>query len=98
MRPEYSGGEDISAWRSLMVYMGGLTFDLQGPSKSLIIPNRAAASRFGHAVISRRGLYKTNFSAVNFLSPTGDLKQVLACYRSLMEEHDVAAQSFQKTE
>ena len=81
-----------------MVYMGGLTFDSQDPSESLTIPNRVAAKRFGHAMISRRGLYGTIFSAVNFLSSTGDLKQVLACYRSLMEERDVAAQSFRKTE
>jgi hypothetical protein len=60
----------MAAWRSLMVYMGGLTFDSDDPSKFLKIPNLIAAKRFGSALLDRLRLYSSIKNAPYTLSQT----------------------------
>ena len=81
---------DMSAWRSLLVYMGGLTFDSAEPSKFLKIPNLVAAKRFGTALLDRLGLYQS----------TGNWNpmEVLAGYCHLMRQRDVFGDAFTKKE
>ena len=81
-----------------MVYMGGLTFDSDEPSKFLKIPNRVAAQRFGNALLSRIGLYESLSDALRFLHVGKDLKTVLAAYRRLMQQRDVRGSVFEKSE
>src|SRR6266480_842485 len=45
-----------SAWRSLMIYFGGLTFSPQDPENYLRIPNKIAAKRIAEAVLKKYGL------------------------------------------
>ncbi|KIX07675.1 uncharacterized protein Z518_02329 [Rhinocladiella mackenziei CBS 650.93] len=89
---------DISAWRSLMVYMGGLTFDMNDPSNSLKIPNLIAAKRFGFALLDRLDLYHFMINAVHTLAETGNPKDVLAGYCHMMRERDVFGDAFLKKE
>jgi hypothetical protein len=56
LRTQAAGEGDISVWRSLMVYMGGLTPDSGDPSNFLKIPNLVAAKRFGSALLDRHDL------------------------------------------
>lgn len=81
-----------------MVYMGGLTFDPEDPSKSLKIPNLVAAKRFGHALLSRINLYQSITNALRFLSESGNIKDVLTGYRRLIQQRDVGNFAFRKTE
>ncbi|KAN0070669.1 hypothetical protein V8E54_011538 [Elaphomyces granulatus] len=64
----------------------------------VIRPNFIAARRFGHAILSRIGLYDSMTNALHFLLKTGDLKKYLAGYRRLMEQRDIGRSAFQKTE
>lgn len=93
-----SGNGDVSAWRSLMVYMGGLTFDSHDPSKSLKITNRAAAKRFGYALLDLTGLYASGQSALYSLLKNGNIKPVLNAYIRLVRERDCGNLGFSKTE
>lgn len=78
--------------------MGGLTFDSHNPSNLLKIPNFVAAQRFGHALLSRIGLYSSMTNALRFLSENGNIKDVLTGYRRLMQQRDVGSFAFGKTE
>ncbi|KIX01561.1 uncharacterized protein Z518_09287 [Rhinocladiella mackenziei CBS 650.93] len=89
---------DISAWRSLMVYMGGLTFDMNDPSNSLKITNLIAAKRFGFALLDRLGLYRFVINAVHTLAETGNPNDVLAGYCHMMRECDIFEDAFLKEE
>ena len=86
----------MSAWRSLLVYMGGLTFDCAEPSKFLKIPNLVAAKRFGTALLDRLGLYSSMKDALYTLASTGNLMDVLNGYCRLMRHYDVAEDVFTK--
>jgi hypothetical protein len=50
-----AGEGDGASWRSLMVYMGGLTPDSDDPSNFLKIPNLVAAKRFRSALLDQLG-------------------------------------------
>ena len=78
--------------------MGGLTFDPQDPSKFLKIPNLVATKRFGHALLSRVALYQSMTDALRFLPENGNIEDVLAGYRRLMQQYDVGNSAFRKTE
>ena len=78
--------------------MGGLTFDSHDPSNLLKIPNLVAAQRFGHALLSRIGLYNSMSNALRFLPKNGNIKYVLTGYRRLMQQRDVGSFAFGKTE
>ena len=88
----------MSAWRSLLVYMGGLTFDSAEPSKFLKIPNLIAAKRFGTALLNRLGLYQSMGNALHTLARTGDPTEVLTGYCHLMRQVDVIGDAFAKKE
>lgn len=47
-----SGAETRSAWRPLMVYIGGLTFDPDSPLTDLKIPNTVAATRIAQLYVT----------------------------------------------
>ena len=79
-----------------MVYMGGLTFDSNDPSKLLKIPNLVAAKRFGSAILERLGLYSSMKSALHSLAGTGNPMDVLAGYCHLMRQCDVTGDAFNK--
>jgi len=81
-----------------MVYMGGLTFDSHDPSKLLKIPNRAAAKRFGYALLNRTGVYTSGKSALYSLLKNGNIKPVLNAYIRLVRERDCGNLGFSKTE
>jgi hypothetical protein len=81
-----------------MVYMGGLTFDLDDPSKFLKIPNLVAAKRFGLALLDRHGLYTSMRDALYTLAGTGNPMNVLAGYCRLMRQRDVTGDAFKKEE
>jgi hypothetical protein len=81
-----------------MVYMGGLTFDSNDPSKFLKIPNLIAAKRFGSALLDRHGLLSSMKDALYTLAGTGNPMDVLTGYCHLMREHDVIGKAFNKTE
>jgi hypothetical protein len=89
---------DTSVWRSLMVYIGGLTFDSDDPSKFLKIPNLVAAKRFGKALLDRYGLYSSMKRALYTLTGTGNLMDILVGYCHVMRQRDVIRSAFTKTE
>jgi hypothetical protein len=72
-----------------MVYMGGLTFDSNDPSKFLKIPNLVAAKRFGSALLNRHGLYSSMKDALYTLARTGNPMDVLVGYCRLIQQRDV---------
>lgn len=98
LNTQAAGEGDMSAWRSLMVYMGGLTFDSDDPSKFLKIPNLVAAKRFGSALLDRLGLYSSIKNALYTLARTGNPMGVLAAYCHLMRQYDVIGDAFFKNE
>jgi|SRR5215469_6283850 len=75
---------DRFAWQSLMVYMGGLTFDSAVPSKFLKIPNLVAAKWFGLALLDRLGSYQSMRDTLSTLAETGNSMDVLTGYCHLM--------------
>jgi hypothetical protein len=81
-----------------MVYMGGLTFDSNDPSKFLKIPNLVAAKRFGSALLDRHGLSSSMKDALYTLVRTGNPMDVLTGYYHLMRQRDVIGNAFKKTE
>src|SRR5271154_3050206 len=81
-----------------MVYMGGLTFDLDDPSKFLKIPNLVAAKRFGLALLDRHGLYSSMKDALYTLARTGNPMDVLIGYCHLMRQRDIMGNAFIKNE
>src|SRR3954463_4588003 len=81
-----------------MVYMGGLTFDSDDPSKFLKIPNLIAAKRFGSALLDRHGLSSSMKDALYTLAGTGNPMDVLSGYCHLMRQRDVIGNAFKKTE
>jgi hypothetical protein len=98
LRIQAAGEGDISAWRSLMVYMGGLTPDLDNPSNFLKIPNLVAAKRFGSALLDRHGLSGSMKDALYSLAGTGNPIDVLIGYCHLMRQRDVTRGAFRKNE
>jgi hypothetical protein len=78
--------------------MGGLTFDSQEPAEFLKITNFVAAKRFGHALLSRVGLYDSMTDTLLFLSENGNIEDMLTGYRRLMQQRDISDCTFQKTE
>ena len=88
----------LPAWRGLILYAGGFTFDERNPDQYLKIPNLIAAKRFGRTVLDRHGLTQTMGHAVKSLESTGDIRLVLASYRKLMAECDVGWDDFGKDE
>ncbi|KAF8247351.1 hypothetical protein K440DRAFT_303153 [Wilcoxina mikolae CBS 423.85] len=92
------GKGGVPAYQSLLVYMGGVTFDSKNPSTFLRIPNRVVATRFGMALLNRHELYWSMSQAVRFLSSTGDLRRVLSGYLRLMKQCDVARGESKMTE
>jgi hypothetical protein len=93
-----TGERDISSWRSLMVYMGGLTFDSDDPSKFLKMPNLVAAKRFGSALLEGLGLYNSMTTALHSLAKTGNPMDVLAGYCRMMQQHDAIGNAFLEEE
>ena len=81
-----------------MVYMGGLTFDSNDPSKFLKIPNLVAAKRFGSAILERLGIYNSMKTALHSLARTGNPMDVLAGYCHMMQQRDVIGDAFFKKE
>src|SRR3954463_10160041 len=81
-----------------MVYMGGLTFDSDDPSKFLKIPTLVPAKRFGSALLDRLGLYSSMKDALYTLVGTGNPMDVLSGYCHLMRQRDVIGNAFTKTE
>jgi hypothetical protein len=81
-----------------MVYMGGLTFDSDNPSKFLKIPNLVAAKRFGLALLTQHGLYNSMKNALYTLAGTGNPMDVLIGYCHLMRQRDVTRDAFTKKE
>jgi hypothetical protein len=81
-----------------MVYMGGLTFDSDNPSKFLKIPNLVAAKRVGLALLARYGLDVSMKNALDVLAGTGNPMKVLAGYCALMRQRDVVGDAFAKME
>jgi hypothetical protein len=81
-----------------MVYMGGLTFDSDDPSKFLKIPNLVAAKRFGSALLNRHGLHSSMEDALYTLAGTGNPMDVLIGYCHMIRQRDVTGSAFAKTE
>jgi hypothetical protein len=81
-----------------MIYMGGLTFDSDDPSKFLKIPNLVAAQRFGKALLDRHSLYSSMKDALYTLAGTGNPIDILVGYCHLMRQRDVIGDAFTKTE
>jgi hypothetical protein len=81
-----------------MVYMGGLTFDSDDPSKFLKIPNLVAAKRFGSALLNRHGLHSSMEDALYTLAGTGNPMDVLIGYCHLMRQRDITRDAFEKDE
>ena len=81
-----------------MVYMGGLTFDSNDPSKLLKIPNLVAAKRFGSALLDRHGLLSSMKEALYTLARKGTPMDILTGYCHLMRQRDVIGKAFKKTE
>jgi hypothetical protein len=81
-----------------MVYMGGLTFDSDDPSKFLKIPNLIAAKRFGSALLNRHCLYSSMKDALYTLTRTGNPISILVGYCHLMRQYDVIGDAFTMTE
>src|SRR5438477_422161 len=88
----------LPAWRSLMIYFGGLTFYAEDPKHFLKIPNAVAARRIAEAVLHKYGLLESLISALILLETDGDIRPVLSCYRDLMMQRDVVYSDFKKSE
>lgn len=80
-------GSGQGAWRSMVTYMGGLTFDADEPEKYLKVTNRIAAKRFRMALLGRLHLYGTMNDAVAYFSSNGNLRRVLGGYLRIMRQH-----------
>ena len=78
-----------SSWRSLLVYLGGLTFDQEQPATHLRIPNKVAARRIAAAVLETYNLHESFLAALQRLVDDGEIEQTLSCYRDLMVQQDV---------
>ncbi|KAL0640096.1 hypothetical protein Q9L58_000924 [Maublancomyces gigas] len=95
---DITGESSDSAWKTLLLYFGGFTFDKQSPSKNLVITNLIAVKRFGTAILRRFKLLGSMQRAIRVLTSEGDIKKVLAGYRMLMAERDTGASGFGKSE
>lgn len=88
----------LPAWRSLMIYFGGLTFYSEDPKHFLKIPNAIAARRIAGSAFERYGLLESLPTALNLLETDGDLRSLLSCYQDLMVQRDVSRSDFEKHE
>ena len=91
-------GQSQPAWRSLMLYYGGLTFYSDDPANYLKIPNLIAAKRIAAAVLERYGLRHSLNSALKDLEINGNIQPVLCCYQDLMRQQDVGTKDFEASE
>ena len=62
------------AWRSLMLYYGGLSFHPKDPGHYLRIPNLIAVKRIAQAVLKRYGLRESSTSAFEDLASNGNIQ------------------------
>ena len=90
--------ESQSAWRSLMLYYGGLTFYPEDPAHNLIIPNAIAAKRIARAVLEKYGLRESFTAALESFLRDGNIRPVLSCYRDLMIQRDVGINDYKANE
>ena len=88
----------MPAWRSLMLYFGGLTFYDKEPKKFLKIPNEIAARRIAETVLEKFGIRESLNSVLAYFRYNGNIRQVLNCYRNLMVQRDVGFNDFNKSE
>src|SRR5947207_5152481 len=86
------------AWRSLMLYHGGLTFYPKDPKRYLKIPNRIAADRIARTVIREYSHRESIQSALSTLQNHGRIGRMLNFYRRLMVERDVHFKDFDRSE
>ena len=87
-----------SAWRSIMLHYGGLTFYLDDPANYLKIPNSVAAKRIASVVLERYGLQQSLNAALKDLETNGKIQPVLSCYQDLMIQRDVGTKDFEASE
>jgi hypothetical protein len=88
----------MPAWRSLMLYFGGLTFYDKDPKNFLKIPNEIAARRIAETVLEKFGIRQSLYSTLEYFRSNGNIRQVLNCYRNLMVQRDVGFNDFNKSE
>jgi hypothetical protein len=86
------------AWRSLMLYYGGLSFSPEDPGHYLRIPNLIAAKRIAHTVLEKYGLRESLTSTLENLASNGNIQPVLSCYHNLMIQRDVGYSDFEASE
>ncbi|KAH0564824.1 hypothetical protein GP486_001784 [Trichoglossum hirsutum] len=91
-------GNSRPAWRSLMIYFGGLTPYSKDPAKYLKIPNKIAARRIAEAVLEEYGLLKSLKTALELFNSDGEIEPLLSCYRNMMAQRDVGHSDFSKSE
>jgi hypothetical protein len=88
----------MPAWRSLMLYFGGLTFYDKDPGNFFKIPNKIAAKRIAETVLEKFGIRGSLNSALESFRFDGNMQKVLNCYRILMVQRDVVNRDFNKSE
>lgn len=90
---------DGSAWLSLMVYLGGFTFDPEDPCEKLRVPNLIAAERFAHSVLPRFvGEMDSLKAAFETCILTGDVLGPLKHFQKLMCQIDIHYKHFEHGE
>ncbi|KAN0079155.1 putative AAA-ATPase domain containing protein [Elaphomyces granulatus] len=90
---------DRSVWLSLMVYLGGFTFDPEDPCEKLRVPNLIAAERFAHAVLPRFvGEMDSLKAAFEACMLTGDVLGPLKHVQKLMCQIDIHYKHFEHGE
>ncbi|KAF8532961.1 hypothetical protein BDD12DRAFT_901079 [Trichophaea hybrida] len=91
-----SDHESRVAWRSLMVHIGGLTFDPDSPGKHLKIPNNVAVARIAQAICDRYHLKQDNVlhALKALVSNDGKIKPILDAYGTIMTQTATHAKHF----
>ncbi|KAI5801267.1 hypothetical protein EDC01DRAFT_764735 [Geopyxis carbonaria] len=71
-----------SAWQSLLLYHGGLTFDSKDPSKHMKIANHKVARRIAAAILDYYGVDQNDVDqAVEIFASTGNITDLLTLYQ-----------------
>lgn len=82
-----------SAWRSLLIYSGALTFDAEAPSEKLTITNLIVRTRFGRDLIPRLGLE----GCLVDLARNGEILTLLWAFQKAMVNTFCSEEDFQWT-
>ncbi|KAG0129489.1 hypothetical protein HOY82DRAFT_651946 [Tuber indicum] len=83
------GDVEATAFCTLLLYFGALTFDKEIPPKLLIIPNHIVAKRYSTSILRRFALLGSMRNTIRFLALHGNIIAPLKGYQELMAALDI---------